>query len=63
LLLRKVRSTYRIFNHLIITLRFKKSNSYMLWKEVDVRISNREHLNPQLRPLLKEMASKINNTV
>jgi hypothetical protein len=35
----------------------------MLWKEVDVRISNREHLNPQLRPLLKEMASKINNTV
>jgi hypothetical protein len=45
------------------TLRSKKRNSYTLWKEVHVRISNREHLNPQLRPLLKEMASKINNTV
>jgi hypothetical protein len=38
----------------------KKSNSYTLWKNLHLRIKNKEHLNPETRLILKEKARLIN---
>lgn len=43
-------------------LRTKKRISYTLWKELHARILNKEHLDPDLAPIIKYLASKINNT-
>jgi LAGLIDADG endonuclease len=42
------------------SLHTKKANSYKLWRELHARLIAKEHLNPNLRPLLKKLASKIN---
>jgi hypothetical protein len=43
-------------------LRSKKANSFILWKELHFKFKNKEHLDPTLRPLLKVLASQVNNT-
>lgn len=43
-------------------LRTKKAYSFILWKELYLKLKNKEHLDPTLRPLLKVLASKVNNT-
>ena len=42
-------------------LKTKKLNSYFQWKQIHTRITNKDHLNPELRPNLIEMATKINS--
>lgn len=42
-------------------LKTKKLKSYLLWKEIHKQIENKDHLNPQLRIKLIEMATKINS--
>jgi len=45
-------------------LRSKKLQSYILWKKIYLRLLAKEHLNPQLRPILKDLAgptAEINN--
>ena len=39
-----------------------KLASYILWKEIHKHIMNKDHLNPELRIKLIEMATKVNNT-
>ena len=43
-------------------LKTKKLTSYILWKEVHKHIMNKDHLVPELRIKLINMASKVNNT-
>ena len=43
-------------------LRSKKLKSYLLWRDLHFKISNKEHLDNTLRPSLKVLASKVNNT-
>jgi hypothetical protein len=43
-------------------LRTKKLKSYILWRNLHLKISNKEHLDSTLRPSLKVLASKVNNT-
>lgn len=43
-------------------LKTKKLKSYILWRDLHCKLSNKEHLNITLRPSLKVLASKINNT-
>ena len=43
-------------------LRTKKLKSYILWRDLHSRLLNKEHLNMTLRPSLKILASKVNNT-
>ena len=43
-------------------LRSKKLKSYLLWRDLHSKILNKEHLDPTLRPSLKVLASKVNNT-
>lgn len=43
-------------------LRSKKAKSFILWKELYFKLKHKEHLDPTLRPLLKVLASKVNNT-
>ena len=43
-------------------LRSKKLKSYLLWRNLHFKISNKEHLDSTLRPSLKVLASKVNNT-
>jgi hypothetical protein len=42
-------------------LKTKKFTSYNLWKEIHKCISNKDHLNPELRIKLIEMAAKVNS--
>lgn len=42
------------------SLRSKKAHSYLLWKGLYFRLLNKEHLDSTLRPILKELAAKIN---
>jgi hypothetical protein len=42
-------------------LRSKKLKSYILWKDLQNRLLNKEHLNSTLRDSLKVLASKVNN--
>jgi len=42
------------------SLRSKKAYSYLLWKGLYFKLLNKEHLNSTLRPILKELAAKIN---
>lgn len=43
-------------------LRSKKLKSYLLWRDLHLKLSNKEHLDSTLRPSLKILASKVNNT-
>ena len=43
-------------------LRSKKLKSYLLWRELHAKLTNKEHLDSTLRPSLKILASKVNNT-
>ena len=43
-------------------LRTKKLKSYILWRDLHSKLSNKEHLDTTLRPSLKVLASKVNNT-
>jgi hypothetical protein len=43
-------------------LRSKKLKSYLLWRDLHLKILNKEHLDKTLRPSLKVLASKVNNT-
>ncbi len=43
-------------------LRSKKLKSYLLWRNLHSKIFNKEHLDHTLRPSLKVLASKVNNT-
>jgi len=43
-------------------LKTKKLTSYNLWKEIHKCISNKDHLNPELRIKLIEMAAKVNSS-
>lgn len=43
-------------------LRSKKLKSYLLWRDLHSKLLNKEHLDPTLRPSLKVLASKVNNT-
>lgn len=43
-------------------LKTKKFASYILWKEIHKHIMNKDHLNPDVRIKLIEMATKVNNT-
>jgi len=40
----------------------KKLKSYILWKDLHKKISDKQHLVPTLRFSLKVLASKVNNT-
>jgi len=42
-------------------LKTKKLNSYILWKEIHSKITNKDHLNLELRQTLAQMASKVNS--
>lgn len=55
------KNCYKIYSYFDqYKLRSKKLNSYKLWKEIHGRITKKHHLNTELRPILIEMASKIN---
>lgn len=43
-------------------LKTKKLTSYLLWKEIHKHITNKDHLDPELRIKLIEMATKVNLT-
>jgi hypothetical protein len=43
-------------------LRTKKLKSYILWRSLHSKLLNKEHLNITLRPSLRVLASKVNNT-
>jgi hypothetical protein len=43
-------------------LKTKKFKSYLLWKKIHKHILNKDHLNPELRLNLIQMASKINSS-
>ena len=43
-------------------LKTNKLTSFILWKEIHKHIMNKDHLNPELRIKLIEMATKVNNT-
>jgi len=43
-------------------LKTQKLASYILWKEIHKHIMNKDHLNPEIRIKLIEMATKVNNT-
>lgn len=43
-------------------LRTKKLKSYILWRDLHSKLSNKEHLDFTLRPSLSILASKVNNT-
>ena len=43
-------------------LRTKKLKSYILWRDLHEKLSNKEHLDVTIRPSLKNLASKVNNT-
>jgi LAGLIDADG DNA endonuclease family protein len=43
-------------------LKTKKLTSYNLWKEIHKCISNKDHLNPELRIKLIEIAAKVNSS-
>jgi LAGLIDADG DNA endonuclease family protein len=43
-------------------LRSKKLKSYIIWRDLHTRLINKEHLDKSLRPSLKLLASKVNNT-
>jgi hypothetical protein len=43
-------------------LKSKKLNSFLLWKEIALQISNKEHLNVDTRKILIEKAKTINRT-
>jgi len=43
-------------------LNSKKAVSYALWKQLYTRLKNKEHLDPELRVVLKEKASIINKS-
>src|SRR3984885_15413202 len=51
---------YAYFNK--YPLKTKKLTSYNLWKEIHNCISNKDHLNPELRIKLIEMAAKVNSS-
>jgi hypothetical protein len=40
----------------------KKAVSYTLWRQLNTRLLNKDHLDPELRSILKEKASMINKT-
>lgn len=40
----------------------KKANSYKLWRELHIKLANKDHLDLNLRPILKQMASEINKS-
>ena len=44
------------------SLNSKKAISYALWKQLYTRLKNKEHLDPELRVVLKEKASIINKS-
>lgn len=44
------------------SLKTKKLTSYLLWKEIHKHIINKDHINPELRIKLIEMATKVNST-
>lgn len=39
-----------------------RSSGYNLWRDLHRKLSNKDHLNIRLRPRLKILASKVNNT-
>ncbi len=50
-----------VFNYFEeFSLYSKKAVSYALWKQLYTRLQNKEHLDPELRVVLKEKASMIN---
>lgn len=52
-----------LFNYLDThKLKSKKLKSYILWRDLHSKLLNNEHLDSTLRPSLKMLASKINNT-
>lgn len=55
--------TAKLFNYFdTYELRTKKLKSYILWKDLHKKISDKQHLDPTLRFSLKVLASKVNNT-
>lgn len=44
------------------TLKTKKYNNYLLWKQLHDHIQNKNHLDPKLRPFLKQLAARVNST-
>lgn len=53
-------NVYDYFNN--YPLKTKKFTSYLLWKEIHKHITNKDHLDPELRIKLIEMATKVNST-
>lgn len=52
-----------VFNYFeSFSLYSKKAVSYALWKQLYTRLKNKEHLDPELREVLKEKASMINKS-
>lgn len=52
------KACYKVYSYFDqFTLKSKKYNSYQLWKEIHKRITNKEHLNSELRPGLVALAS------
>ena len=53
-------SVYDYFDN--YPLKTKKLTSYLLWKEIHKHITNKDHLNPEFRAKLIEMAANVNST-
>lgn len=57
------RACYNVYDYFDnYPLKTKKLKSYLLWKEIHKHITNKNHLNPEFRIKLIEMASKVNAT-
>lgn len=57
------KACYNVYNYFDNhPLKTKKLTSYLLWKEIHNYISNKDHLKPDLRIKLIEMATKVNST-
>ena len=56
------RSCYNVYDYFDnYILKTKKLTSYLLWKEIHQHITNKEHLDSELRNKLIEMATKVNS--
>jgi len=58
-----IQACSRVFSYFeVFNLYSKKAVSYALWRQLHTRLQNKEHLDPELRVVLKEKASMINKS-
>lgn len=56
------KACYNIYNYFDnFPLKTKKLDSYLRWKNIHKQITNKAHLNPELRIKLIELATKVNS--